>query len=125
VSSDSADPAVSVTRPGNPVLGRSALIVAAWNVVPCVDLVLTAATYVKDRPGCFDACAFDGLAVAAELMLLAMSLGLSLVLLAALIVICRRWPRLRRAAVVGNVAAAPGVVLTAIGIFQLISWLLS
>ena len=124
MSSDTADPAVSTT-PGNPILGRSLLIAAAWNIIPCVDLVLTAATYVKDRPGCVDACAFDGLAVAAELMLLLMSLGLSLVLLAVLIVLSRRWPRLRRAAVLGNAAAAPGIVLTAVGVFQLASWLLS
>jgi hypothetical protein len=124
VSSEPADPAVSVV-PAVPAFSRSIPIVLAWNIVPCLDIVLTAATYVRDRPGCVGTCAFDGLALAAEVILLLLSLGLSVVLLAVLVLFGRRWPRLKSAGMAGNLAAIPGVVLTAVGVYQLFSWLLS
>jgi hypothetical protein len=125
VSSEPADPAVSVAVPAVPAFSRSIAIVLAWNIVPCLDVVLTAATYVRDRPGCAGTCAFDGLALAAEVILLLLSLGLSVVLLAALVLLGRSWPRLKNAAIGGNLAAIPGVVLTAVGVYQLFSWMLS
>ena len=125
MSSEPADQAVPVAVPGAGVLSRSAAIVLAWNIIPCLDVVLTAATYVRNRPACAGTCAFDGLALAAEIILLLLSLGLSVILLAVLIFLGRRWPGLRRAVIAGNLAAAPGVVLTAVGVFQLFSWMLS
>jgi len=124
VSSEPAHPAVSAV-PDLPAFGRSIAIVLAWNIVPCLDVVLTAATYVRNRPGCVGTCAFDGLALAAEVILLLLSLGLSVILLTALTLAGRRWPRLGSAAIAGNLAAIPGVVLTAVGVYQLFSWMLS
>ena len=120
VSSGSANQASTVTAARPPVFWRSLGVVLAWNAAPAIQVALIAAAFLRDRPGCVDTCGFQALALFYELTLLVVSLAISVIMVAVLVGLSRRRPRLRRVALVGNVAAIPGILLTALVIFQLL-----
>src|SRR5262245_55807223 len=107
-----------------PVFNRSIAVVLAWNLIPWIAVGLTAYGYERDLPGCVDVCAFEGLALAYELVAAIVSLGLSFLLVGALAVAGRRSPRLRRVVIVGNVGAIPGILLSALYVIGQVAVLL-
>jgi hypothetical protein len=101
-----------------PVVVRSIALLLAWHTVPACEVILGTVTVAREPIG----DSFDGLVLAFQVFLLALSLVISLVILAVLTALGRRRPRLRRVSVLGNFSAATGILLSLASIAWIYMW---
>ena len=117
--SDFRLPAAAADRGrGRTVLARSVMVVVAWHVLPVCE-VITGYVIVARRPR---VDSLDSLVLAFHEVLLAASLVASLAVLGVLGLLARRWPRLRRVAVLGNISSVTGIVLSTAAVAWLFLW---
>jgi hypothetical protein len=101
------------------VLIRAAGLVLLCNALPIVFAVWIWVYVAQQRPGeCVDCNAFVGLFMVVIVGTVAVSLAFDLLLAGVLVL-----ARMRRPVVVGLIAGATGLLLTAAVVLQLLSWL--
>ncbi|MHB1593363.1 MAG: hypothetical protein ACYCO9_03815 [Streptosporangiaceae bacterium] len=96
-------------------------VVGLWHLAPAADVVIGWLVVSQSSP-CVEGCGWGALIVAGHLTLLALSLLLGTITVAALSALGRSRPALRRPAVTGHIGAIPGIAFSAFATVWLVIW---
>lgn len=108
-------------RSAQPVIARSVGVLLAWHALPAAEVTFGAYVAARLSP-CADTCGWYGLVLFGHLTALALSLVTSAVILGALVLVGRMKPRLRRVALLGNLSAITGMLLSAASVYWIYLW---
>jgi hypothetical protein len=114
-----ADPAAPAAGdPRGPVFARSLAVLLAWHAIPAAAVILGTSVVAREPIG----DSLDGLVLAGQYFLLALSLLISLIILIVLTTLGRKKTGLRRVSVLGNVSAVTGLLLSIVSIRWIYLW---